>query len=72
VHRFNLNLNELTLSRTDNYRSDLENMEYFSYLVNPITKDARCTREIMLPGLPKKKPPSTRRRLFSPENKIEI
>jgi hypothetical protein len=46
VHRFNSNLNELTFPRTDNYRSNLENMEYFSYMVNLITKDARCTQEI--------------------------
>jgi len=46
VRRFNLNLYEPTLPRTDNYRSNLENKEYFSYLVNLITKDARYTQEI--------------------------
>jgi len=46
VHRFNLNFYELTLPRTDNYRSNLENMEYFSSLVNVITKEARCAQEI--------------------------
>jgi hypothetical protein len=46
LHRLNLNLYELTLPRTDNYRSNLENKEYFSYLVNPITEDARYTQEI--------------------------
>jgi len=46
VYRFNLNLYEQTVPRTDNYRSNLENMEYFSYLVSLITKDARCTQEI--------------------------
>jgi len=71
VHRFNLNFYELTLPRTDNNRSNLENIEYFSCLVNLMIKDARSAKEITQ-DLPKKMLPSTRRRLSSPANMTEI
>jgi hypothetical protein len=46
----------------------VENVEEFNYLGSMITNDARCTREILRPGLPWQEQHSTRRRLSSPAN----
>jgi hypothetical protein len=49
------------------HKKQLDNVEYFKYLGNPITNDETCTREIK-PRTAKAKPAINKEKAFSPAN----